>query len=997
MPVSFLAPEQVKQYGQYTASPTPEQLAQYFYLDDTDRAVISQYLTDHTRLGYAVQLGTVRFLGTFLQDWTETSDIVVQYLAQQLHIKDSDIWAQYIGSKTHRRHTEDIRQRYGYQEFHQSPRVFTLLRQLYTRAWLSEERPITLFDDATHWLLENKVLLPGATVLERLIARIVQRANEKVWQGLAQLPSEQQKENLLNLLEIPEGEHLSPLELLRRSPTRATSQTMRKALLRLETIRQLDVSKIDLSAVPPSRIRILARYGMLSWAQTIQGLRLSRRIATLLAFAHELETIAQDEALDIFVQIIHDKFQDAEKVGQGERLRSLKDLDAAAYHLRRACLVVLDNEVSGDRIRQQIFAQVPRDTLEEATRFVGQQSDPGTPHRYLPLNQQYRSIRWFLPLLLKTIHFEAVQADNLTLQAWSFLCQLDHAKPTPNLQEAPTDFIREMAWQQVVFDGQKQINRRYYSFCALQGVTEQLERHDIFISPSYRWNDQRSLLLQGTAWEKVRSKVCTALGKTTDADREMEKLASQLDEAYQRVAKNLAKNPSVSVKHDGKYDRIHVDRLDKLVEPVSLKRLRQEVKNLLPRIELPHLLLEIHALTGFADEFTHISERQSRIADLSLSICALLLAEACNIGIDQVASPDIPALERGRLFWVQQNFIRAETITRANACLVAAQTDILLAQTWGGGEVASADGLRFIVPVRNLYTAPNSKYFGTRRGVTYFSFTSDQYTSFYGTVIPGAVNEALYILDGLLEQRTVLEPQEVMADTASYTDIVFGLFWLLGYQFSPRLADISSKRFWRIDRQAHYGKLNQVARHSIQTQRITRNWDDLLRVSGSIKLGHVGASEFMRTLQASKSSTLAKAIQEVGRINKSLHLLNFVDDEVYRRRILTQLNRGESRHGLSRAVCFGKLGEMHKRYREGLEDQLGALGLVVNMIVLWNTLYMDKALTYLAEQGKPGNSDDVARLSPLGHEHINFLGRYDFFLDEQVRNGQLRPLRIHDL
>jgi hypothetical protein len=128
-----------------------------------------------------------------------------------------------------------------------------------------------------------------------------------------------------------------------------------------------------------------------------------------------------------------------------------------------------------------------------------------------------------------------------------------------------------------------------------------------------------------------------------------------------------------------------------------------------------------------------------------------------------------------------------------------------------------------------------------------------------------------------------------------------------------------------------------------------------------------------------------------------LYRANFIDDEVYRRRILTQLNRGESRHSLSRAVCFGKLGEMHKRYREGLEDQLGALGLVVNMIVLWNTLSMDKALTYLKELGKPVALADIARLSPFGHEHINFLGRYDFLLDEQVRNGQLRPLRIHDL
>ena len=172
--------------------------------------------------------------------------------------------------------------------------------------------------------------------------------------------------------------------------------------------------------------------------------------------------------------------------------------------------------------------------------------------------------------------------------------------------------------------------------------------------------------------------------------------------------------------------------------------------------------------------------------DLSLSICAVLLAEACNIGLDDVAHSEIPALRRSRLLWVQQNYIRDETLTRANARLVAAQTDLALAKLWGSGDVASSDGQRFKLPLAALNAMPSWKYFGQGHGVTFFTFTSDQLTSFYGAVIPGAVREAMYILDGLLEQQTVLKPVEVMADTAGYTDIVFGLFWLLGYQFSPR-------------------------------------------------------------------------------------------------------------------------------------------------------------------------------------------------------------------
>jgi TnpA family transposase len=211
----------------------------------------------------------------------------------------------------------------------------------------------------------------------------------------------------------------------------------------------------------------------------------------------------------------------------------------------------------------------------------------------------------------------------------------------------------------------------------------------------------------------------------------------------------------------------------------------------------------------------------------------------------------------------------------------------------------------------------------------------DQFTGFHGIVIPGTLRDSMYILEGLLEQQTSLRPVEVMADTAGVSDVVFGLFWLLGYQFSPRLADAGGARFWRLDPTADYGALQGIARHRVKTERIIRHWDDLLRVAGSLKMGTVSASELLRSLLRSKRpSALTRAISDVGRLAKTLYLLAYVDDEAYRRRILTRLNRGEGRHRLARRVFHGQRGELRQRYREGQEDQLGALGLVTNVIVL---------------------------------------------------------------
>jgi TnpA family transposase len=175
---------------------------------------------------------------------------------------------------------------------------------------------------------------------------------------------------------------------------------------------------------------------------------------------------------------------------------------------------------------------------------------------------------------------------------------------------------------------------------------------------------------------------------------------------------------------------------------------------------------------------------------------------------------------------------------------------------------------------------------------------------------------------------------------------------------------------------------------------ITEHWDDFLRLAGSLKMGVVQAGGLTRTLQTNDRPTkLARALQEFGRLIKTLYMLRFIDDESYRRRILVQLNRGEGRHQLARVIFHGRRGELRQRYREGQEDQLGALGLVVNLVVLWNTIYMDAALDQLRAEKFDVRAEDVARLSPLGPKHINMLGRYAFTLPDMVARGELRPLR----
>lgn len=991
MPVQFLTAEQRANYGRFIGDPNADQLTRYFYLDDADLAVISVKRGDHNRLGFALQLTTVRFLGTFLEDPLDVPDLVLQTLVRQLRVTNIDQLPWYSNADQRWEHTAEIRLRYGFSDWSKPTIGFRMSRWLYALCWTGTEQSGILFDRATAWMLAHKVLLPGCTSLERFVARLRNRVENRLWKRLGRNITNEQRIQLEDLLTaLPQGRS-SRLDKLRSGPVRVSGRSLVHAIQRLQTVRDLGI-KLPSPGVPPNRLASLARFAGTAKVTAISRLPPVRRLATLAAFIHCLEATTHDDVIEVLDILLHNFFSEAAKIDKKARLRSIKDLDKAAIVLAAACRTLLDFANTDKDLRDIVFTRTPHKVLEQALACVDALARPPDDVYYSELAAHYRTLRLFLPTLLRYIQFGASPAGESIVAGFDWLRIHElRVKPEP---QTPRDVITK-SWQRYVLRDDGSVDTKAYTFCVLDELRKALRRRDVFVSPSWRYADPRAGLISGAEWETTRPIICRSLELSVDPAPTLAALSAELDQTYHAVAARLPNNTNVRFEIvDGKKELV-LSPLDKLEEPESLVKLREAVIARLPIVDLPEILLEISARTGFTDAFTHLTERSARAQDLNTSLCAALLAEACNTGPEPLIRHDVPALRRERLAWVDQNYLRDDTLVTANAILVAAQSRIPIARSWGGGEVASADGMRFVVPVRTVHAGPNPKYFGFGQGVTWYNLMSDQCSGLNAITVPGTLRDSLILLAVVLEQQTELQPTKIMTDTGAYSDVVFGLFRLLGYRFSPRLADIGGTRFWRIDPHADYGELNLIARQRVALARIEVHWDDLLRLAGSLKLGRISATGIMRTLQVGDRPTqLALALAEFGRIEKTLHSLNYIDDENRRRATLLQLNRTEGRHSLARDVFHGKRGELRQRYREGQEDQLGALGLVVNIIVLWNTIYMDAALAQLRQEGFEVLDGDVARLSPFIHErHINLLGRYSFAVPEAVTRGELRPLR----
>jgi TnpA family transposase len=955
---------------------------QHYTLSDSDLAIIRQRRGDENRLGFAVQLCYLRFPGRALGVDEVPDAALVERLVKQLGIS-AESWDQYAARpQTRVEHFAELQTWLKLRTFDLSDyrRWAVTLADLAQRT----DRGFALAEAIVAGLRGESIVVPSVEVIERICAEALTHGTRRMHTRLIEPVSAASLAALDQLLVVAGGAQLSRLSWLRQPSGTPRARHILTHLERLKTVRAIGIPPDTGHAVHSGRLAKLAREGGQMTSQHLRDLEPTRRHATLVAVVLDTQATLIDEVIDLHDRFLGAVFSRAKRTHAEQFQNSGKAISEKVRLYSQIGRALLAAKESGAEPYAAIEKVISWAALEESVTEAEHLAGPANFDHLAFAIDGYGQLHRYVPALLDALDFRAAPAARDVLAGIVLLRDLNARQARKVPDTAPTSFIRKR-WADLVRTPEG-LDRRFYELCVMSELRNSLRSGDIWVPGSRQHRDFDEYLLPAPVFRERQTTDALGLPIAADVDQFLGARMALLKQQLVAVESLAAAGelPDAAMTAAG---HLRISPLTNMV-PDEADALIRASYGLLPHVKITELLLEVDQWTGFSTHFTHLKSGQPP-KDTSLLLSAVL-SDAINLGLRKMAEAS-PGITVTKLGWLQAWHVRDETYAAALAEIVNAQSRQPFAARWGHGATSSSDGQNFKAGGRGLFAGHVNLKYGQEPGVQFYTHISDQYAPFHSTVISATVRDSTHVLDGLLYHESDLRIEEHYTDTAGFTDHVFALTHLLGYRFAPRIRGLADKRLYIPGKSDNYPSLKPLIGGSINTTLIRAHWDDILRLTTSIKSGTVTASLMLRKLGSyPRQNGLATALRELGRLERTLFTLDWMQNPELRRRVQTGLNKGEARNALARAVFFNRLGELRDRSYDNQRHRASGLNLLTAAITLWNTVYLEHTIT---TTGHPVDDPLLDHLSPLGWEHINLTGDYTWNNPRQPKAGKLRPLR----
>jgi TnpA family transposase/antitoxin (DNA-binding transcriptional repressor) of toxin-antitoxin stability system len=514
--------------------------------------------------------------------------------------------------------------------------------------------------------------------------------------------------------------------------------------------------------------------------------------------------------------------------------------------------------------------------------------------------------------------------------------------------------------------------RPQLEICVFTYLAAELKTGDACVIGSESYADLREQLLPWEACEPQLDAYCQELGFPATPEAFVQHFKAALTQKALEVDQICKSGDQVTISKEGEPV---LKRVPAKPRSPAAAALETAILQRLPERSILDILCNAEHWFHWTRHLGYVSGSEPKLEKAMERYILTTFAYGCNLGPNETARHSRGLVTSHMLSYTNRRHVDTPKLEAAVREIINAYNGLTLPKCWGGGKTAAADGSQFKVYENNLFSEYHIRY-GGYGGIGYYH-VSDTYIALFTHFIPCGVYEAVYILDGLLKNRSEIQPDTLHADTHGQSGPVFGLATLLGIQLMPRIRDWQDYTFFRPSSEAVYEYLDPLFKDVVDWKLIQTHWQDLMRVVLSIKAGKLMPSTLLRKLNSySAKNRLYQALQELGRVGRTLFLLKYISEPATRQQITACTNIVEDFHRFLDWLFFGKAGVITENDPEEQEKRLKYLDLVASAVIFQNAVDMSLAVQALSAQGYPIDREALATLSPYITRHLKRYGEY---------------------
>ena len=960
-------------YPYFKQSPNPEELAELYTPTEAELALAAQRVRQvPNRLSFLVLLKSFQRLGYFPHPEV-VPESVISHIREQLGF-DATVSA-FAPEASRRRYYQVIRKYLQVKPY--SSVAKRVAAKAIEAAVVVMDHPTDLINVAVETLVKESYELPAFSTLERLAKHLRATNHTELYRQVSSQLNQDERDYLDGLIAQPEAEIKALLNRLKAAPK---SEKLTHLVQLQQTFDELmsfgDAQRL-LKDVNLLKLKHLAAYAKTLDIAEFRDINIAKRRTLLLCLLYRAQVKMRDHLVEMLLKRMKKIDASARRrlvelrekhLARTERLLGLfsQTLSVAKTETKpvpfhRSMQMLLSAEGGADALLvecEEVRAYNSANHLSLMWRF-------------------YSSFRRRLFDLLRLLDIQSASEDATLTEAMAFILAHQHKRCKYLPVEIDVSFM-SAAWRQLAIadvDGQQMLVRQHLEVCVFAALAVALKTGDAYVTGSEEYADFRAQLL---AWEECEQSVaeyCEQLGIPATAEGFVEHLKAMLIERSAEVDSKLQGDDQLSFNEEG--DPV-LKKVPAALIPKNADEFAAALDEQMPERTVLDILCNVEHWLNWTRHLGPLSGSEPKIEDAPERYILTAFAYGCNLGPTQTARHVRGHTTYHQLSYVNRRHVSADTLQRAICDILNAYHKLDLPKCWGTGEKAAADGSKFETYENNLLCEYHIRYQGYG-GIAYHH-VSDQYVALFTHFISCGMWEAVYILDGLIKNKSDIQPGILHADTQGQSSPVFGLSYLMGIDLRPRIRNWSDLKLLKPTASSAYEFIEPLFKGVADWAMIKTHWKDLMRVMLSVKAGKLMPSTLLKKLNSySGKSRLYKAFQALGNVTRTLFLLRYVSEPELRQETTACTNKVEQFNHFVDWVFFAKAGVITDNDPLEQEKRLHYLDLVANAIILQNTVDLSQAIQTVSDQGFPVSPELLAGLSPYLTSKIKRYG--DYILD----------------